>query len=235
MRSLKPQKVDTVWNRITLKRADIMLDRNNLVFYTIIDGRRCCEAPSAHECKAKAQVEVDRQDEYDWKQFIFIDKFERSDNMWDRDVGKYKADLEIRFWRLEIAFRTDKGARDKQEVERPFLNEAGLTDKQEKDLAEMNHPGFEDSVEANRARRRAELVQSNKNDRQQGVDIRSHSDYNDLRIPYSTKTWDTLMGIKGAIDKAYNQLLGLLDGKAEEVQKRLLSVGSGAKLLSSGE
>jgi hypothetical protein len=185
-RSLKPLKIEEVWDHKTGLHTDLLLDRNNKVFYGMVNAERV-EAPTAVDCK-KLLLEKLKPLNLEWIREIRIDT-EKGHYYQD---GSTSAHMKLSFSRHEYAI-SPTGA----ELEREFWTEE---DEAHKDDDYWTWKGKRDRREAG-----TDIKNNGK-----------FFKYTGVKIPYSEAAWASLLAIRGAIVAAHEKLNELLSGAKVE-------------------
>jgi hypothetical protein len=117
-RKLKPYKVDEVLNPKTGIKVDIMLDRNDKVFFGMVGPTRI-EAPTAEECEKAVRKALRDYTGLEWQSFIIVDS-EGGESHWRTSGHETRnANVSLRFHRLYGAKTVDGTW-----VQKPFEEDA---------------------------------------------------------------------------------------------------------------
>jgi hypothetical protein len=108
-RQLKPQKVEDFHDRPRRQMFDLMLDRNSLTFFALIQGERL-EATSIIELRKLVASKCTTLSTVEWSKVIELELHEKPDggSHWNRKVdGTEENELRFQFSRFEIGQLAD--------------------------------------------------------------------------------------------------------------------------------
>ncbi len=216
-RSLKPLKIETVYNPHNGRKTDIFFDRDSKDFFIKIDSK-IFRKPTARDCKDEAVEILSKVGKRDWKPFIEISVQNPHGSNYHQPSEWMKAAIDFHFERYEMAeLREDEQPKPvygnrKYELKRPFLDPQGLKDS-DYEWCNDNPERIKDRIESNAEER----AQDEEVEREQITDDR-------VVLPYTEATWATLMELRARVMKANEQLQALADPKTAPLALKGLSI-----------
>lgn len=101
-RSLKPLKVEDFWDSKTRGRVELMLNRDDKVFFAVIEHEKI-EAPSINELRAKVKEALSKLTQVEWSRVIELSVSRRGGGWGNSEhIDRHQAELGVTFMRFEV-------------------------------------------------------------------------------------------------------------------------------------